>query len=149
MVCLSESLNPISAEKILHKLMLKNMFIKKSFFLSHLSMRKEIKFLLSGTVFQTDAVEHYLYQIARSRKLTGKCVIGINYRLEAMSKTETFIAQLSAHFAVIYPNKITELPICKEYNKDYRVKLTSFIFSNNRPFVENERAIAFFSFFRK
>lgn len=43
--------------------------------------------------------------------LTGKCVIGNSYKPEAITEKDAFIAQISAHFAIIYPNKITNLPI--------------------------------------
>jgi hypothetical protein len=46
--------------------------------------------------------------------LTGNCVVGNAYRPEAIRGIEAFIAQISAHFAVVNPNKITILPVCNK-----------------------------------
>ncbi|MEA4917772.1 DUF4886 domain-containing protein [Proteiniphilum sp.] len=43
--------------------------------------------------------------------LTGKCVVGTNYRPDTVDESVAFIAQISAHFAVINPSKITNIPI--------------------------------------
>ena len=45
--------------------------------------------------------------------LTGNCVVGNTYKPETIDNIKAFIAQISAHFAVVNPNKITNLPVCK------------------------------------
>lgn len=47
--------------------------------------------------------------------LTGNCVVGNPYKPDTIDDIEAFIAQISAHFAVVNPNKITHIPLCKEY----------------------------------
>ena len=43
--------------------------------------------------------------------ITGKCVVGNSYKPDTITEKDAFIAQISAHFAVIFPNTITNLPI--------------------------------------
>lgn len=47
--------------------------------------------------------------------LTGNCAVGNTYKPDTIDDTVAFIAQISAHFAVVNPNKVTLLPVCKEY----------------------------------
>lgn len=42
-------------------------------------------------------------------KLTGKCVVGTPYKPETITDLQAFIAQISAHFAVINPNIVTRI----------------------------------------
>lgn len=46
--------------------------------------------------------------------LTGNCVVGNAYKPDAISDFKAFIAQLSAHLAIVNPNRITDLSICEE-----------------------------------
>ncbi|MFA5650536.1 MAG: DUF4886 domain-containing protein [Proteiniphilum sp.] len=46
--------------------------------------------------------------------LTRNCVVGNSYKPDTIDDTEAFIAQISAHFAVENPRKITNLPVYKE-----------------------------------
>lgn len=44
--------------------------------------------------------------------LTGNCVVGSSYKPNTISPFEAFISRMSAHFAVIFPNKIISLSYC-------------------------------------
>lgn len=46
--------------------------------------------------------------------LAGKCVVGNSYKPGTIDDTEAFIAQASAHFAIMTPNKVTEIPAYKK-----------------------------------
>lgn len=47
--------------------------------------------------------------------LSGNCVVGNSYKPDTISNFKAFVAQLSAHFAVINPNRVTDLSVCKEH----------------------------------
>ena len=55
----------------------------------------------------------YTASCAWYEKLTGKCVVGNSYKPDSISDLEAFIAQASAHFAVINPNKVTNIITCE------------------------------------
>lgn len=46
--------------------------------------------------------------------ITGNCVVGTSYKPDTISDFKVFIAQLSAHFAAINPNHVTDLSVCIE-----------------------------------
>ncbi len=46
--------------------------------------------------------------------ITGKCVVGNTFKPEGVSDYQAFIAQLSAHFAVLNPESVTSIYDCKE-----------------------------------
>ncbi len=46
--------------------------------------------------------------------LTGHCVVGNSFKPDNVSDFTAFISQLSAHLAVIRPDKVTNLSVCKE-----------------------------------
>lgn len=48
--------------------------------------------------------------------LTGNCVVGNSYEPDTIPNFKTFVAQLSAHFAVLNPDQVTDLSVCKENN---------------------------------
>lgn len=55
----------------------------------------------------------YTASCAWYETLTGKCVVGTPYKPDGISDVEAFIAQASAHFAVINPNKVTNIITCE------------------------------------
>ena len=46
--------------------------------------------------------------------ITGNCVVGTTFKPEGVSDYQAFIAQLSAHFAVLNPESVTSIYDCKE-----------------------------------
>lgn len=46
--------------------------------------------------------------------LTGNCVVGNAYKPDTISDFKAFVAQLSAHMAIVNPNNVTNLAVCKE-----------------------------------